>query len=587
TLRGELPIGYDVELYINDVLRSGQRVPVEGRYEFLDVPLARGINVIRIVTYGPRGERAEQTRVINVGGGQLARGETSFDFGVVQQEKPVIQMASEELPATPGFGRLRAVASVAHGLSEELTLIGGAAFYPDGLGRRRELLSLGARGSLFGIAVQGDVARDMHGGMAGAIGMAGQPFGLSLVGRHAEYRGGFIDETGRLIDFSRPLTRHSEVTVDLTLPPIGGKIIPLSFRLDRDGFADGGTSWLALGRASATIVNTLVSWGLDYRRDTVPNKAGEHRLTGNMAASRFIDYKWQLRGVVDYDLMPESALRALSITADRNISERLGVRLGLGRAFGEVKDYTVQGGAYLRLPFADIALTGDYATAQRDWRFGIRLAFGLAFDPGISNYRITRPGPASGGSIAFHSFTDSNGNGSFDPGEEPVAGVLLEGVERKIKTDARGRAFVTGLGNSTSASLRTNIEKIDAFFVSSPPQQIDFSPRPGHVLQVPYPLAPVSEVVARVTLKKQDGEVVGLSAVRVRLVRDGADMLEATTEFDGSAVFTEVRPGTYRFELDPAQAERLKMKLKEPVIVTVAEDGNVPDIRAEVVFSAS
>jgi hypothetical protein len=52
-LRGELPIGYDVELYINDVLRSGQRAPVQGRYEFLDVPLVRGINIIRIVSYGP------------------------------------------------------------------------------------------------------------------------------------------------------------------------------------------------------------------------------------------------------------------------------------------------------------------------------------------------------------------------------------------------------------------------------------------------------------------------------------------------------------------------------------------------------
>jgi hypothetical protein len=29
-LRGELPIGYDVELYVNDILRSGQRTPVDG-----------------------------------------------------------------------------------------------------------------------------------------------------------------------------------------------------------------------------------------------------------------------------------------------------------------------------------------------------------------------------------------------------------------------------------------------------------------------------------------------------------------------------------------------------------------------------
>ena len=67
-LRGELPIGYDVELYINDVLRSGQNTPAEGRYEFLNVPLSPGVNVVRIVTYGPRGERTEQTRIVNVGG---------------------------------------------------------------------------------------------------------------------------------------------------------------------------------------------------------------------------------------------------------------------------------------------------------------------------------------------------------------------------------------------------------------------------------------------------------------------------------------------------------------------------------------
>ncbi len=47
-LRGELPVGYDVELYVNDILRSGQRTPVNGRYEFLNVPLVRGVNVIRV-----------------------------------------------------------------------------------------------------------------------------------------------------------------------------------------------------------------------------------------------------------------------------------------------------------------------------------------------------------------------------------------------------------------------------------------------------------------------------------------------------------------------------------------------------------
>jgi hypothetical protein len=46
-LRGELPAGHDVELFVNDVLRGSRSAAVEGRYEFLAVPLSFGINRIR------------------------------------------------------------------------------------------------------------------------------------------------------------------------------------------------------------------------------------------------------------------------------------------------------------------------------------------------------------------------------------------------------------------------------------------------------------------------------------------------------------------------------------------------------------
>jgi hypothetical protein len=586
TLRGELPIGYDVELYINDVLRSGQRSPVEGRYEFLDVPLTRGLNVIRIVTYGPRGERSEQTRVINVGGGQLAPGETSVDFGLVQQDRSVIELGSrDDVPPTPGYGKLRATANVAHGVREDLTLVGGVALYPGAGGEERKMLTLGARGSLFGMAVQGDVASDFTGGKAAALGIAGQPFGASVVARHVEYAGGFVDETNRLLDLSRPLSRHSELTLDFSLPPIGGKIIPLSFRLERAGFADGGSSWTGLGRASATIASTLVSAGLDYQRNETPNAGRQERLSGNIAASRFIDYKWQVRGVLDYDLIPASELRSLSVTADRQLSGKLGFRLGAGRIFGDQKDFSVQGGAFWRLPIADVALTGDYATAAGTWRVGLRVAFGLAFDPTLKNYRITRPGPAAGASAVFHAFTDSNGNGVFDRGEDPVPGVAIEGIERKVVTGPDGRAFVTGLGDSVSGRIKANIEGSEAFFVNSPPQDIEFSPRAGDVILIPYPLAPVSEVMAHVRLRQEDGKMIGISGVRVRLVSESREPIETATEFDGSAIFSDVRPGTYRFELDPDQAARLKMRLAAPVAVTVGEDGMVKDVAVEVIFA--
>jgi hypothetical protein len=215
SLRGELPIGYDVELYINDVLRSGQNSAVQGRYEFNDVPLSRGVNVIRIVTYGPRGERAEQTRVVNVGGGQLAPGRTVIDGGIVSQDRALVQLPNDQtLPLNLGRGDLRAVLGIAHGISQNLTVNAGGAVFSDALGKQHGELTVGARTSVLGIALQTDLARDLQGGSAVALGAAGKLVGVNFIARHAEYRGGFYDETNTLYDLSRPLRRYSSLDID-------------------------------------------------------------------------------------------------------------------------------------------------------------------------------------------------------------------------------------------------------------------------------------------------------------------------------------------------------------------------------------
>jgi FtsP/CotA-like multicopper oxidase with cupredoxin domain len=73
--------------------------------------------------------------------------------------------------------------------------------------------------------------------------------------------------------------------------------------------------------------------------------------------------------------------------------------------------------------------------------------------------------------------------------------------------------------------------------------------------------------------------------VRLHLLRDGAEPKVVTTEFDGTALFGEVPAGKYRLELDPAQAERLRMRLAAPVSVVVAADGQpTEDVTLNVLF---
>ena len=194
-LRGDLPTGYDIQLFINDTLRGGQQTPVQGRYEFLSVPLQRGLNVIRIVLNGPTGQRSEQTRIVNVGGGQLKSGAFTFSAGVAQQDTPliVVQKRTADLGLSPGEGRIRASLNTAYGLSEAVTIVGGAGLYAPTTDGERAILTTGARASIFGAAVQMDAASDNKGGAALGLGLAAQRFGISALLRHTEYRGGFID----------------------------------------------------------------------------------------------------------------------------------------------------------------------------------------------------------------------------------------------------------------------------------------------------------------------------------------------------------------------------------------------------------
>ncbi len=589
-LRGELPLGYDVELYVNDVLRSGQQTPVQGRYEFRDVPLVRGVNVIRVVSYGPRGERSEEVRVISVGGGQLAKGKAVVEFGVAQQEKSLVQINRDTaLDITgAGAGDLRIVANAAYGLTEGLTVTGGVASYSPSGKEVRHLGAAGVRTSILGLATQLDVAADDTGALGAALSLAGRPFGVSTIFRHAEYRGGFVDETVPQGGDGRALKRYDEITFDLSVRPFGIPAIPLSLRLERDQYEDGGRILTGTVRASSSIGSLLLSGGLDYSHTTLVDGSTVDRLTGVATASTYAMFQWQVRAALDYDVLPTFQARGLALTGDRAIGDNTAVRLGFGQSFTGTKDSTAQLGVNRRFPFGDLALTGDYTHPSNDWRIGLQFAFSLVPDPLKHQYVLRRSGAATGGNIALQAFVDANGNGVFDSDEDPVSGVGVDGGAKRVLTNDKGQALVTGLGYSAVARVQTNLDEVDLPYVTSPPSSIEFTPRAGRVVTVYYPLKPQGELYAKLLFQQPGGKLVGLSAVRLRAVRAEGGVIEASTEYDGTAVFDKLQSGNYTLEIDPEQAARLKMKLNAPIKFVVPPGGGVvPDVKATVEFDRS
>jgi hypothetical protein len=586
-LRGELPLGYDVELYVNDILRSGQNTPTKGRYEFLSVPLSQGINIVRIVTYGPRGDRSEQTRVVNVGGGQLKKGEATLEVGAVQQDEPLflVRPLDEAEVRPPGSGGLRVVANANYGLTQFMTIAAGAALIPgkakDDL---RQLGTIGARTSIFGFATNLDLAYDSTGASAVSLGLAGEILGVSTILRHAQFQGGFIDENGPGVDLDRAMSSRSEVTFDGNIA-IGANVIPVSLRAMQNTYTDGLTDVTGSARASATAKGILFSAGLEYQR-LFGSTFSNERLSGYFAGSTFRSYKWQLRSTLDFDVLPKLKARALAITADRDISDLATLRFGVGQPLDDLRGTNFTAATIFKLRYADVSLTADYNNQDRSWRAGMQVNFGLSYNPAEGGYQMTRPGPGSGGSMLFEAFLDRNGNGIFDEGDSPVPNVGVDGGEREAVTGADGRVFLTGVGAGPTARVLVNLDNVANNSVQTPPTTVQFTPRPGSFTTVRYPMRPTGEVMVTISLRRPDGQLVGLSAAQIRLVGDNGHIAEASTEFDGSVNFQDLPTGTYRLELDPAQAGRLRMSLAAPLSITIKDDGDfVPDAAAEVRFA--
>ncbi len=305
-LRGELPLGEDVELYVNEVLQATQASAAQGRYEFLDVPLTFGLNTIRLVFYGPQGQTRQQVRRVNFGTGQVAAGRFVLRLGAIEQNTPVFEFG--EPLDDPATGDIRLSALFDYGLSPTLTLSGGAARYaPTGRDARGVGL-LGLRSSFGPVAAQFDVALDDHGGRGTTLGLASRPFGISLVGRHAEYAGDFIDETRQFgLSDTVALRRASDLRADTQIRAFGDLSMPLSLDLRRIERTDETGLFTAEARTSAPIGRYYLSTSLSYENEALSD-GHRDRLVGAFDIATLVAARAQLRGGLSYEVGPDASI---------------------------------------------------------------------------------------------------------------------------------------------------------------------------------------------------------------------------------------------------------------------------------------
>ena len=554
-IEGDLPTGWEAEVYRNGELLGFAKSDSSQRYAFDDVQLLYGENTVRVVLYGPQGQVREREELIDVGQDNVPKGKTWYWLGANQPSRDLITL---EKPPDSGLPRAQAALSIEHGLDTRTSigLLARALLIDD---QRLTFVEGTVRRSVGNALLEVSAARESNGGTAAHAQLLGK-FGPVYVNVDALIANDFHLQGGT------PQTSR-EVRAALDTPfRIGKALVPAHAEAHFVRHADGSRLLEAAARLSATIdrFNLGAEVGLSKNYVTAgPEPPGELKFgllgSGHIGAVR-------IRGSTEFDVKPSGRFRDAELSAYWSASEESDWEGVL--AYDRVQK---RGRArithIMRLDSFALALTGE-ATTRREFALGFNLNFSLDPRHGLT---LSRRPLAEGGMVHATVFRDLNDNGELDPGEPLEKGALITTGSRQVqrRTDAKGSVTIGGLTAFVPVPVGVDVTSLDdPMLVPKKALQV-VVPRPGVAADVPIALVGGGDVEGALI---KSGEL-GYEGVDLELVdRSGKAVETARTDFDGFFLFDRVPYGEYRLRVSAASAGAAKIVSELGVSFKVTTD---------------
>ncbi len=200
----------------------------------------------------------------------------------------------------------------------------------------------------------------------------------------------------------------------------------------------------------------------------------------------------------------------------------------------------------------------------------------MLYHTGRGRYVASGSGGIGDGVIVPIFFIDSNRNRVKDVGEEPVEGVRVRGYSKfQQASGGDGRGVIKGVSANRIAVLSVDLGSIENPFVVPVYQRIGVAPKGGSVTEVFVPLSYVAPVEARVMVRKPDNQLVPARGMALYLVgHDGAKWRVLTDE-SGYLFSSEVLVGQYTIALEKGQTRYGKeLSLSDDHKFEITEDSD-------------
>lgn len=540
---GDLPTGWEAEIYRNGELLGFAKADASQRYVFDDVQLLYGENRVNILLYGPQGQVRTREELINIGQDNVPRGKTWYWAGFNQPGRDLL--AVHKPPGNKDEPKAQATISLEHGIDDRTSvgMLARAMLIND---ERVTFVEGSVRRSLGPAIVEVSAARESSGGMAARAQLLGK-FGPVNVSAEALLAKDFHLQGGKSQDL-----REARLALDAPVR-IGRMVLPAHADVHLTDRGGGSRQLEAAARLSANLNRFNLSAEARYRKqfsNSGPAPPSELNL-GFIGSGRIGDVR--LRGSTSFDVSPQARFRAAELSAYWSASDNAdweGVLAydSSGRR-GRMRLTHVR-----RFDAMGVALTGEAAT-DGSVAFGLNLSFSL--DPTRGLHLSRRP-LAQAGVVRATVYRDLNDNGVRDAAEPFEKGALITTGTRQADqpTNASGSVTIGGLAPFTAVAVG-----IDASSLSDPM----LVPKTALQAVVPRPGVPAEIEIGLVGGGDVEGAIVksgglGFEGLDLELI-GGAGKVVATarTDYDGFFLFERVSYGSYSLRVSPQSAAAAKV----------------------------
>lgn len=570
TLNGDLALGWDVELYRNEVLIGFSSGEENNTYEFEDVPLVFGVNVLRLIFYGPQGQQREEIRQFRIGPDQISPGEVQFRFAANQHDRPFLLRDDDADENLEGHRRLFWEAKT--GVSRNVSMGANFVEIPDSENDSQRYATLSTSAVLGDVYGRLDLVKQFNEGWSAGMNAQTNVLGLSLIGEHAFYRNFFSEQVS---DSDDPQSTSTSLRLDGAVPETFLPRIPFSLTGKHDRQKSGDSTSTLSNRLSAAVGPASVSNTLSYSRTSTDGQSSSS-MSGSFLLGGRID-AFRVRGAVSYAVLPKKSIESTSLTGDWAITKEYRGELGVEHDLSNEEPETIfTAGFSAGWGVADVGFNLEYSDKD-EVESTMTVSFGLGHDTATGKTAIVGRDIAESGGASAHVFLDINADGVFNEGDEPLEGVKFVADRGQITeaTDENGHVLITGLESYKTVALRVDRGTLEDPFWVAEPDGYRMVPRPGSLAEVAFPVVSTGEIDGTVfrTWADETGEAAG---VLVQLVDDKDEVIrELRTAYDGFFLFDFVRPGTYTLRVDPAQMAELGLITAREYIIEIDGGGTI------------